>query len=48
VTPRGRLTPELVAAFAEVGIHRLVVLVPRAADDPTETIETAVAAAAGL
>jgi alkanesulfonate monooxygenase SsuD/methylene tetrahydromethanopterin reductase-like flavin-dependent oxidoreductase (luciferase family) len=24
VTPRGRLTPERVAAFAELGVHRLV------------------------
>ncbi len=28
VTPPGRITPELVAAYAEAGVHRLVVLAP--------------------
>lgn len=28
VTPRGRLTPELIASFADLGVHRLVVLPP--------------------
>jgi alkanesulfonate monooxygenase SsuD/methylene tetrahydromethanopterin reductase-like flavin-dependent oxidoreductase (luciferase family) len=28
ITPRGRITPELVAAFADLGVHRLVVMPP--------------------
>lgn len=47
VTPRGRITPELVAAYAELGVHRLVVLAPPTPDGPARTIEAAVAAVAG-
>lgn len=45
VTPRGRLTPESVAAFAEAGVHRLVVA-PPLTGGASETIEQAHAAAA--
>jgi probable F420-dependent oxidoreductase len=48
VTPRGRLTPERAAAFAEVGVHRLVPLAAPTADGPSETIESAAAAVIGL
>jgi probable F420-dependent oxidoreductase len=45
VTPRGRLTTERIAAFAEAGVHRLV---PLAVDDPRQTIDAAVAALEAL
>jgi alkanesulfonate monooxygenase SsuD/methylene tetrahydromethanopterin reductase-like flavin-dependent oxidoreductase (luciferase family) len=45
VTPRGRLTPERIAAFADAGVHRLVVL---AIDDPIQTIEATAAALKAL
>jgi probable F420-dependent oxidoreductase len=49
VTPRGRLTPERAAAFAEVGVDRVVVRprggAPEAVD---EVIDASVAAVAGL
>ena len=48
VTPRGRITPERAAAFAEAGVHRLVLLSPPTPDGPAQTIETAVAAIADL
>jgi hypothetical protein len=48
VTPRGRITPERAAAFAEVGVHRLVPRSPPTPDGPAQTIEAAVAAIAGL
>jgi probable F420-dependent oxidoreductase len=48
VTPRGRLTPERAAAFAELGVHRLVPVAPPTAEGPAQTIEAAVAAIAGL
>jgi probable F420-dependent oxidoreductase len=48
VTPRGRITPERAAAFAELGVHRLVPLPPPTPDGPAETIEAAVAATADL
>jgi alkanesulfonate monooxygenase SsuD/methylene tetrahydromethanopterin reductase-like flavin-dependent oxidoreductase (luciferase family) len=48
VTPRGQLTPERAAAFAELGVHRLVMLVPPTSDGPAKTIEAAVAATADL
>jgi probable F420-dependent oxidoreductase len=48
VTPRGRITAERAAAFASVGVHRLVVLSPPTPDGPAETIEAAVAATASL
>jgi probable F420-dependent oxidoreductase len=47
VTPRGRMTPELVARFAEAGVHRLVVLAPPGADGPARAIETAAEAISG-
>jgi probable F420-dependent oxidoreductase len=48
VTPRGAISPERVAAFADVGVHRLVLLAPETPDGPARTIEAAVAAIAGL
>jgi probable F420-dependent oxidoreductase len=48
VTPRGRITPDRVAAYAEVGVHRLVVLPPPTPDGPAETIDAAAAAVADL
>jgi probable F420-dependent oxidoreductase len=48
VTPRGRVTAERAAAFADVGVHRLVPLPPPTPDGATETIEAAVAAIADL
>ncbi len=48
VTPRGRITPERAAEFAEAGVHRLVVLAPPAADGTALTIETAAAAVSVL
>ena len=47
VTPRGRLTAETAAAFAELGVDRLVVM-PRPGTDVQETIDTALAAVADL
>jgi probable F420-dependent oxidoreductase len=44
VTPRGRLTPELVDAFAAAGVDRLVVLARPGLDDPLAVIEAGVAA----
>lgn len=44
VTPRGRISPELVAAYAECGVHRLVLLAPPTPDGPMRTIEAATAA----
>jgi probable F420-dependent oxidoreductase len=46
VSPRGRLTPESVAAFAELGVDRLVVI--PSADGTLPTIERSVAAIAAL
>jgi probable F420-dependent oxidoreductase len=48
VTPRGRITPEGAAAYAEIGVHRLVPRSPPTPDGPAQTIEAAVAAIAGL
>jgi probable F420-dependent oxidoreductase len=48
VTPRGRITAERAAAFAELGVHRLVVFAPQTPDGPAETIQAAVAATADL
>jgi probable F420-dependent oxidoreductase len=48
VTPRGRLTAETAARFAELGVHRLVPVARPEADGAARTIEMAVAAAAGL
>ncbi len=46
VTPRGHLTPERVAAFADAGVDRLVVLASPSAN-PTEIVDGAAAAIAG-
>jgi probable F420-dependent oxidoreductase len=48
VTPRGRMTPERAAAFAELGVHRLVPLVPPTPDGVSTTIDAAVSAVAAL
>jgi probable F420-dependent oxidoreductase len=48
VTPRGRLTPERAAEFAEAGVHRLVALAPPGQDGPARAIETAAAAVSAL
>ncbi len=48
VTPRGRLTPERAAAFAELGVHRLVALAAPTSDGPATAIEAAVSAVSGL
>jgi probable F420-dependent oxidoreductase len=48
VTPRGRITPEVAARFAEAGVHRLVLVAPPTADGPRRTIEAGLAAIAGL
>jgi probable F420-dependent oxidoreductase len=48
VTPRGRLTREMAAAFADLGVDRLVVMPNPAADDVLPIIETAAEAADGL
>jgi probable F420-dependent oxidoreductase len=48
VTPRGRLTPERAAEFAEAGVHRLVVLAPPGEDGPARAVDTAAAAVSAL
>jgi probable F420-dependent oxidoreductase len=48
VTPRGRLTPETAAAFAELGVDRLVPFPPTTPDGVAKTIAAAVDAVAGL
>jgi len=48
ITPRGRLTAERAAAFAELGVHRLIVMPPPAAADPAATIDEALAAVSGI
>jgi probable F420-dependent oxidoreductase len=48
VTPRGRVTADRAAAFAELGVHRLVVLAPPTPDGPAGTIQAAAAATADL
>jgi len=48
VTPRGRITPPLAAAFAAAGVHRLVLLAPPAPDGAARAIEVGVTAVAGL
>jgi probable F420-dependent oxidoreductase len=47
VTPRGHLTPERAAAFADAGVDRLVVLAPPSLA-PAETVERAAAAIAQM
>ncbi|MGH2687013.1 MAG: hypothetical protein ACRDJP_16235, partial [Actinomycetota bacterium] len=39
VTPRGRLTPELVTEFADLGVHRLVPMPAPTPDGPRKAIE---------
>ncbi len=48
ITPRGRLTAETAAAFAALGVHRIVPFPPPAADGVDQTIDTALLAIAGL
>jgi probable F420-dependent oxidoreductase len=48
VTPRGRLTKEKAAAFAELGVHRLVPFPPLTLDGIAATIDSALEAVAGL
>ena len=48
VTPRGRITEAKAAAFAELGVHRLVPFPPRTADGVSSTIEESRAAVAAL
>lgn len=49
VTPRGRLTPERAAAFAELGVDRLVVYpVGGSPDEVIAAVDASVAAVAGL
>jgi probable F420-dependent oxidoreductase len=48
VTPRGRITPELAAEFAQAGVHRLVLLAPPTADGAAQTIQDGLAAISGL
>jgi probable F420-dependent oxidoreductase len=48
VTPRGQITRDLAAVFAQAGVHRLVLLAPPAADGPAQTIQAGIAAVSGL
>jgi probable F420-dependent oxidoreductase len=48
VTPRGRLTAELVEAFAQQGVDRLVVLAPATVDGAQRAIDDATEAVAAL
>ena len=48
VTPRGRLTKEKAAAFAELGVHRLVPFPPLTPEGIAATIDSAPEAVAGL
>jgi probable F420-dependent oxidoreductase len=48
VTPRGQITRELAAEFAQAGVHRLVLLAPPAPDGPAQTIQAGIAAVSGL
>ena len=48
VTPRGRLTAETAAAFAALGVHRLVVIPNPRDDDVRPSIDAAVASVAEL
>ncbi len=38
ITPRGRVTKELVERFAEVGVHRLIALLPQ--DTEAKALDT--------
>jgi alkanesulfonate monooxygenase SsuD/methylene tetrahydromethanopterin reductase-like flavin-dependent oxidoreductase (luciferase family) len=44
ITPRGRLTAETAAAFAELGVHRLVPFPPSTADGVARTIDASIEA----
>lgn len=48
VTPRGRLTPEKAAAFADLGVHRLIPTLPPSGDGLGEVIDSASTAVAAL
>jgi probable F420-dependent oxidoreductase len=48
VTPRGQITRDLAAEFAQAGVHRLVLLAPATPDGPAQTIEAGIAAVSGL
>ena len=48
VTPRGRLTPEVASAYAELGVDRLVPFPPGSPDGVTKAIANALDAVAGL
>ena len=47
ITPRGRLTPETAAAYAELGVDRLVIIPNPKDDDVRPSIDAALAAVAG-
>jgi hypothetical protein len=47
LTPRGRLTTETAAAFAELGVDRLVVIPNPKDDDVRASIDASLAAVAG-
>jgi alkanesulfonate monooxygenase SsuD/methylene tetrahydromethanopterin reductase-like flavin-dependent oxidoreductase (luciferase family) len=48
VTPRGRLTAETAAAFAELGVDRIVPFPPTTPDGVAKTIAASLEAVAGL
>ena len=48
VTPRGRLTAETAAAFAELGVHRIVIIPDPKSDDVRPSVDAAVDAVATL
>jgi probable F420-dependent oxidoreductase len=48
VTPRGRVTAERAAAYADLGVDRLVLLPPPSSEGPAETIDAAAAAVDAL
>ena len=48
VTPRGRLTAETAAAFAELGVHRIVIIPDPKSDDVRPSVDAAVEAVAAL
>jgi hypothetical protein len=48
VTPRGRVTRERAVAYAELGVHRLVLLPSPTPEGPAETIGAAAAVVDGL
>jgi len=48
ITPRGRLTAEVARSFADLGVHRLVVIPNPKDDDVRPSIEASLEAVAGL